>query len=387
MLSKLSAVILTGTLSTSMLLSPLSVITPQESVPVYRLYNPNTGEHFYTKGEGERDHLISVGWNYEGTGWQAYSTGEPVYRVYNPNAKGGDHYYTKDHNEAKSLVSLGWKWDNEGNPVFYSKGVMALYVAYNPNAQSGAHNYTTSSGEQDHLVKVGWRGEGEAWKVAANGIQEGQPGSRTAKADENVTGPGGTEQSVPGSYRTLYSNKTFEYTPIDGETPVIAFSGEIAISGQGRTDYEDQFVIAGNGPSSGQIGIEIHYQEGHDKLFGQGEINTTIINFPAGAGTNGEQYYSVTTVAPKIKDGQFVKLTVCYYEKGWMTAFVNDQLVGFYKTKLTTPNAYILHNLCNTSNSIRNLKVEKNGKDVTDRGVPSFPCTEGKDLTLINGAY
>lgn len=36
---------------------------------MHRLYNPNSGEHFYTASEVERDHLIGVGWSYEGIGW------------------------------------------------------------------------------------------------------------------------------------------------------------------------------------------------------------------------------------------------------------------------------------------------------------------------------
>lgn len=62
------------------------------TIQLYRLYNPNSGEHFYTKTTGERDNLRKVGWHYEGVGWVAPSTGNPVYRLYNPNA--GDHHYT-----------------------------------------------------------------------------------------------------------------------------------------------------------------------------------------------------------------------------------------------------------------------------------------------------
>ena len=32
------------------------------SVPMYRLYNPNSGEHFYTAGESERGNLVNLGW-------------------------------------------------------------------------------------------------------------------------------------------------------------------------------------------------------------------------------------------------------------------------------------------------------------------------------------
>lgn len=36
---------------------------------MHRLYNPNSGEHFYTASEVERDHLVSIGWLYEDFGW------------------------------------------------------------------------------------------------------------------------------------------------------------------------------------------------------------------------------------------------------------------------------------------------------------------------------
>ena len=43
---------------------------PQEAtVPMHRLYNPNSGEHFYTGSVEERDMLVSAGWIYEGIGW------------------------------------------------------------------------------------------------------------------------------------------------------------------------------------------------------------------------------------------------------------------------------------------------------------------------------
>ena len=83
---------------------------------MFRLYNPNSGEHFYTASVVERDHLISVGWNDEGIGW------------YSDDAK-----------------------------------AVPLYRQYNPNAIAGSHNYTTSTVERDHLISVGWNDEGIGW--------------------------------------------------------------------------------------------------------------------------------------------------------------------------------------------------------------------------------
>lgn len=131
---------------------------PAYNSTVYRLYNKNTGEHFYTTSAFERSILIKVGWNNEGIGWSAPNQGTAVYRIYNPNAKGGNHYYTASKFEANSLVKGGWKWDNEGNPVFYSGGNKPVYVAFNPNATaSGSHNFTNNTFEQQFLLKNGWK--------------------------------------------------------------------------------------------------------------------------------------------------------------------------------------------------------------------------------------
>lgn len=352
----------------------------------YRLYNKNTGEHFYTASDNEKNHLIRVGWTYEGSGWQAMDQGDPVYRVYNPNAKGGDHYYTKNQQEAEHLVGLGWKWDNDGNPVFASAGNLDLFVAYNPNAQSGAHNYTTSENEQNFLTRSGWIFPEVAWNVAGKGIQEGHPGD-SCKVDVDWTGPGGSEAQIKGSYRLQISNRPFDYTDLDGEVPVISFSGDFSMNGHGKEIYENEFIIGGNGkPGNGQIGISLRYMKGNDSRYRQGVINTTVVNFPADSDIHGQQYYAVYTPAPAIKDDQKVHLEVNYYEKGWMTAFVDGRLVGMFKTKLVTSDRYILHNDCGILDyKLENLKVEKNGVDVTNQGAPNFvTVNEGH---IVQGAY
>ena len=89
---------------------------PTEGIPVYRLYSKMTGDHHYTIDSNERDHLVRVGWIDEGVGW--YSAGEdgvPVYRVFNPKARGaGSHHYTVNVHERDSLVAAGWRNENIG---------------------------------------------------------------------------------------------------------------------------------------------------------------------------------------------------------------------------------------------------------------------------------
>ena len=139
----------------------LIVSDPSLAQSMFRLYNPNSGEHFYTASEDEREYLSSLGWNYEGIGWFApQESTAPVYRLYNPNA--GEHHYTMSESERDSLVSAGWNYEGIGWYSDDAQGV-AVYRAYNPNAFSCNHNYTSSKVEQSGLVAVGWHDEGVAW--------------------------------------------------------------------------------------------------------------------------------------------------------------------------------------------------------------------------------
>ncbi|MDO4623649.1 MAG: hypothetical protein Q4B22_11930 [Eubacteriales bacterium] len=144
-----------------------------DTVSMYRMYNPNSGEHFYTGNEGEKESLLNAGWWCEGTGWVGpRSSKKPVYRLYNPNA--GDHHYTTSAGERDYLKTVGWKYEGIG---WYSskEGTMPVYREYNPNATTGAHNYTTSAGEDAMLVNAGWKQEGIGWYALKAGKSYERP--------------------------------------------------------------------------------------------------------------------------------------------------------------------------------------------------------------------
>jgi hypothetical protein len=136
--------------------------TQDESQEVmYRLYNPNSGEHFYTASADEKEYLVSLGWKDEGVGWVApTSSNAPVYRLYNAN--GGEHHYTMDSRERDALVSVGWSYEGIGWYSDEQKRV-AVYRQYNPNAFANNHNYTVSADEKNYLVSLGWHDEGISW--------------------------------------------------------------------------------------------------------------------------------------------------------------------------------------------------------------------------------
>ncbi|WP_165782876.1 InlB B-repeat-containing protein [Bifidobacterium margollesii] len=137
-------------------------------VPVYRVYNRNSGLHHYTTSWGEKTVLVRLGWRDENHGTNSFVTvsknsasvnPQPVYREYNPH--NGTHNWTMNRAEHNMLVRLGWR--DEGIGWYVPKnGPVNVYRLYNRN--SGEHVYTTSYGEYLSVIRAGWRGEGIAWR-------------------------------------------------------------------------------------------------------------------------------------------------------------------------------------------------------------------------------
>ncbi|UNT93877.1 hypothetical protein [Allobaculum sp. Allo2] len=132
---------------------------------VYRLYNPNTGEHLYTSDLNEKTVLAQAGWSYESISWlNAADSSAPIYRLYNPNA--GDHHYTQEKKEADYLEKQGWLLDGTVLNAD-SEDQIPVYRLYNPNAKSGAHHFTTDKAEYAWLAAQGWKEEGIAFYTSS----------------------------------------------------------------------------------------------------------------------------------------------------------------------------------------------------------------------------
>ncbi len=137
-----------------------------EKLLLYRLYNSNSGEHFWTGSVAERENLVSEGWIFEGDGWYSpINTGAHVYRVYNENT--GDHHYTMSEDEKDNLINGGWRYEGVAwNSAHPGKG-RPLYRLLNPNAEAngeaGIHFFTMSEEEKEMLVEAGWIYEGIGW--------------------------------------------------------------------------------------------------------------------------------------------------------------------------------------------------------------------------------
>ena len=134
---------------------------------MFRMYDPNSGEHFYTGSTEERENLVAAGWHYEGVGFTfSMTTGAPVYRLYDRHNT-FEHLYTMDVEERDRLVAEGWELEGIAFNSAYDTEV-PQYRLHNPNETRGAYHFTASEEERDNLIAAGWEYQGigfySSWK-------------------------------------------------------------------------------------------------------------------------------------------------------------------------------------------------------------------------------
>jgi hypothetical protein len=126
---------------------------------MYRLFNPNANFHFFTTSKGEFDALVRIGLNDESTNQPGFAVAEDgaegavaLFRMYNPNK--GSHYYTTSEGERDFLLSRGWNAEGTVGNVFQTRvpGTTELFRLYNND--SGVHLFTTDVGTKNTILSL-----------------------------------------------------------------------------------------------------------------------------------------------------------------------------------------------------------------------------------------
>ncbi|WP_423460029.1 trypsin-like peptidase domain-containing protein [Ottowia sp. VDI28] len=138
-------------------LPPEPPVTPGRAA-VYRLFNTQTGAHFFTSNAAERDFVLATYpvFRYENIAFYAGAQPKPglssVHRFYNPAS--GAHFYTISEAEREYVRSAfpvfqyeGPAWYGSSKPV---EGMVPVFRFYNPS--TGAHFYTNSPDERDFVI-------------------------------------------------------------------------------------------------------------------------------------------------------------------------------------------------------------------------------------------
>lgn len=275
-----------------------------EAVELYRMYNPNSGEHFYTSAGTERDSLVKAGWRYESIGWTTpvKTNGVAVYRLYNPNA--GDHHYTVNEAERDMLIRKGWRYEGVG---WYSDNQKqtAIWRAYNPNAKSGAHHFTASRSEYEYLTRIGWRGENIGfYGILPTLVPNSWPGANYIKGEYGYNTSGAKLSGVQKVNSSFYyfsgMNKAMKkgggLTNVGNETIYVKADGTLQI-GQLNTNggwkwFEPATAYMAKGrfvdiPASYNSGKAktVYYDGNGNMVYGKYTINGVEYSFDKSDGT------------------------------------------------------------------------------------------------------
>lgn len=138
--------------------STTNIDEDMDSDVVYRFFNNNTGVHFYTGDETERDAVLELpNFSFEGASYESVDplTGDPepapVYRFLNQDT--GVHLYTISETERNFVDENLDNFAFEGEAFFAypteEEGTIPIYRFF--NATTGAHFYTPSAAERDSV--------------------------------------------------------------------------------------------------------------------------------------------------------------------------------------------------------------------------------------------
>lgn len=122
------------------------------SVNVYRLYNRNTSDHYFTIDVIERNTLISHGWVDEGVAFSVTSDASiPVYSYY--NSKTGCHVFSTNDSEKDTLIAKGYEYEKERFKLD-SDGNVNIYRLRNKS--NDKYHLTIDLDEYSRLTRSGW---------------------------------------------------------------------------------------------------------------------------------------------------------------------------------------------------------------------------------------
>ena len=207
--------------------------------PVYRLYNPNSGEHLFTTDVLERDSLVKDKWDNEGAKWNAPSvSSEGIYRLYNPST--GEHLYTSDGLEIAHLVNdENWEEDFNGNPAFYAADddldpdAITINRFFNPAGTGvSAHIFSVDPAEIADLVSKGYEKE--------NGFGgyplDYEPEEPVEELTVSINNP---TPKVGDTIRVLiYDEEGNEINPEDVDAEIQWYADSIEITGADEAEYD-----------------------------------------------------------------------------------------------------------------------------------------------------
>lgn len=233
---------------------------------MHRLFNPNIDMHVFTTSEGEFMALKRIGLRDETTNTEGFDVADsaedgasPLHRLYNPNT--GEHYYTTSDGERDFLVIAGWNYEKDEGFVFAqpAPGTTELFLLYNNN--SGTHLFTASVAEKDAILArfagiwVQHTSVGFVFAVTASGAPVSSDQTLEQSAEPN---------SAMMSLAASSSLNVSTTVSTDSGAPAVAASGS---AGSSTSLSDGQSASAGTATSSSTKVTQAPSLENVDELW------------------------------------------------------------------------------------------------------------------------
>ncbi|MFA6159633.1 MAG: SpoIID/LytB domain-containing protein [Parcubacteria group bacterium] len=296
-----------------------------ETIPVYRFYNSQNGDHFYTASENEKNQIVIVpvfrfystingdhmytasnsekgilanmtisGYQYEGIAFYGYSSrvtnSFPVYRFYSPSHR--NHLYTISESERNQLSESDYQYEGIAFYAYATQlmGSSPIYRFY--DSQIGDHFYTASENEKNNLllselgpeIPVGLWNYGsrtalkdDPFKISANKAYniKNRDGNIVAQIDGNtqtrVTYDSDSYLKVYSSVSETKSKYVFYFDAVDGDNSTLIFdvNRPNSIYDQYRGKIKIQYTDSANLWVINTLPLE-HYAWGAGEFTGTG---------------------------------------------------------------------------------------------------------------------
>ncbi len=140
----------------------MSNVTDDGVFNIYRFFNTLTGTHFFTASDAERDNVIATlpHFNFEGNVFDSNAVAgsstevTPVFRFLNTET--GVHFFTSSEAEKDNIIATLPQFSFEGvaYQAFNAPGTEREAVFRFFNTETGTHFYTSNEAEKDNIIST-----------------------------------------------------------------------------------------------------------------------------------------------------------------------------------------------------------------------------------------
>lgn len=239
---------------------------------VYRAYNQNTDDHFFTTNAAEFSYLVSIGLKDESTGHDTFAYTKTqadgtvaVHRLY--NIANGGHYYTTNNSERDTLVALGWTFEKDEGFVFDSPTLCAREIFRLYNKNSGHHLFTDNPSVRDAILTkypgVWVQQKSLGWSVPfvpppSSGTSA--PATRAARSAEPIPGSVLAHSNVASADESSMNTPVplFVVSPVTTQLAgrinpaATVFDSSVALPKRSTVEFSSSFVIPSGNKSLSQ---------------------------------------------------------------------------------------------------------------------------------------